>query len=166
MTHKNIISQERLKHLFDYQPDTGNFYWKVANGRRVRVGDIAGHLNYKGYIVIGVDSKVYMAHRLAWIYVYENQPLNYIDHLNGVKTDNRISNLRDVSIQTNNENRRFALKSNKASGVLGVYWNNGKWRAMIGKNRKAISLGNYDTIEEARQAYIAAKRELHIGCTL
>jgi hypothetical protein len=166
MNDKELLTQERLKQLLDYDPLTGEFSWRVAGGKRVHIGDTAGHINQKGYIVIGIDWRVHMAHRLAWLYVYGCFPSKYIDHLNGVNTDNRIANLRDVSTQTNNQNRRKAFKSNKASGVLGVYKNKGKWRAMIGHNGKAISVGNFHTIEEASDAYIAAKRKIHAGCTI
>ena len=165
---KTLLTQERLKQLLDYCPETGLFTWKVANGQRIHVGDIAGHNSSRGYVVVGVDGRVYRAHRLAWFYVNGIWPGNSIDHINGNRADNRISNLRDVDSKTNTENQSRANSQNKSSGVLGVSREQGRrrWRAHITTNKKMIHLGYFDTIEEASDAYIAAKRKIHQGCTI
>jgi hypothetical protein len=165
---KPNLTQSRLQQLLDYCADTGLFKWKIANSRRVRVGDVAGSPSTKGYVLIGVDGSIYRGHRLAWLYVYGEWPKHYIDHINGIVTDNRIQNLRDVSIMINSENQKYAPSHNRSCGVLGVSRekNHKRWRAVIGSKGKQIHIGYFDTIEEAHEAYISAKRELHIGCTI
>lgn len=165
---KPNLTQDRLQQLLDYNPETGVFVWKVANGRRIHVGDVAGSPNPKGYLVIGVDCRIYRAHRLAWFYVYGKWPEHYIDHINGQVNDNRIVNLRDVSHTVNGENQKDAPAHNKSCGVLGVSRekNHRRWRAVIQTGKKQVHIGYFDTVEEAHNAYVLAKRNLHIGCTI
>lgn len=159
-----MLTHERLKEILRYDHETGNFYWKVALATHIKIGDKAGFLDSR-YIRISIDRKRYQAHRLAWLYVYGKFPEQHIDHINGVKTDNRIENLRDVDILTNNQNMREASKSSTL-GILGVSPRNGRFRARIGVNGKIINLGTYDTVEEAYQAYLEGKRTHHMGSTL
>jgi hypothetical protein len=165
---KAHVTQSRLKELLDYSPETGLFTWKVANSKRIHVGDVAGSPSAKGYILIGVDGCVYRAHRLAWLYVYGKFPELYIDHINHIKTDNRIENLRDVSIGVNNENKNSSSIYKKSCNVLGVSRekDHRRWRAVITINRKQVHIGYFDTVEEAEAAYVAEKRKLHVGCTI
>jgi hypothetical protein len=165
---KPNVTQNRLHELLDYSPETGLFKWKIAHSRRVHVGDVAGSTSIKGYILIGVDGFVYRAHRLVWLYVHGEFPKHYIDHINGIKTDNRIENLRDVSSKINNENQKYAPSHNKSCGVLGVSRekNHRRWRAVITIDKKQVHIGYFDTIEEAEAAYVTKKRKLHVGCTI
>jgi len=101
----NMITVERLKELLNYNETTGAFTWKVTpKSYRVAVGDVAGGVHSKGYIHIKIDGVTRFAHRLAWLYVFGSLPKQQIDHINRIKTDNRISNLRDVSATENNRN--------------------------------------------------------------
>lgn len=131
-----MITQNTLKELFDYNPDTGLFTWKVAKARRIKAGDVAGNLNNTGYIHIRVDGKNYQAHRLAWLYTHGKFPDNCIDHINGIKDDNRISNLRDVTTQENNstllakKNTSDAVPLGK-TGVRGVSVRRRKYKDKI-----------------------------------
>ena len=88
------ISAERLREVLDYNPETGEFTWKIATGRRVRVGGRAGTVSAKGYIVIKVFNINYQAHRLAWVHVYGVWPEKELDHSNRLRSDNSINNLR------------------------------------------------------------------------
>ncbi len=151
-----MITQERLKELMDYDPLTGVFVRKTAPGRRVKVGDVAGCDDGYGYLCIWIDGKKYKSHRLAWLYVYGEFPPDSIDHINGVRYDNRIENLRAV---TNQENTRNINKSaNNTSGYLGVRWykRDKKWAAQIknktGSVSKHIHLGYFNNIEDAIEA--------------
>jgi len=99
------------------------------------------------------------------MHYYGELPPKYIDHINGVRDDNRITNLRAVTAAGNAENRRRAQK-NTASGFLGVARNGNNWQAYIRVNKKPTYLGTFKTPEEAHQAYLAAKRKLHATCTL
>jgi hypothetical protein len=152
-----MLTQERLKELLHYDPETGVFTNRMSRGR-AKAGAIAGCLT-KGYVRICVDGRLHEAHRLAWCYVNGCWPREQIDHINCVKSDNRIANLREA---TNTENARNAPgHRNTKSGKKGVYPDGGRWRAMI-YNNNLIHLGCYATIDEAHAAYAAAAR-IHCG---
>ena len=158
MKHEELI--EELK----YNHDTGLFSWRKTKGRK-HLGKTAGHLSEKNcYVCIGFKNKKYYAHRLAWFYVYREWPKDEIDHINGIMSDNRFVNLRDVNSRTNKENRH------NSRGTLGVYTNKqGKknpYRSSICVNRKQMHLGVFKTKEEASQVYLKAKRKLHHGYTI
>ena len=87
------LQLSRLKELLSYNPDTGNFTWLVSRGK-AKKNDIAGHLEHTGYISIRIHGKAYLAHRLAWFYVFGGFPDSDLDHVNGVRTDNSMNNLR------------------------------------------------------------------------
>lgn len=118
-------------------------------------------------MVTSVDGRLYYNHRLVWLIVYGRWPMNEIDHTNGDKVDNRLTNLRDATSTSNKENLRGA-RSNNRSGFLGVCWvaKNKKFQASIQVGGKAIHIGLYTTAEEAYQAYLETKRQLHAGNTL
>jgi len=102
-----MITQDKLKEILDYNQHTGLFTWKKIKKYSNRsVGDIAGSLSL-GYVVIGIDKKIYKAHRLAWLYVYGEFPKEQLDHINGNKEDNRICNLREANQSQNNFNFLF-----------------------------------------------------------
>ena len=84
-----------MKDLLNYDPDTGDFTWKVSTSNRVRVGQVAGTLRHDGYIRIKVNGKLYLAHRLAWFFVYGVWPVEFLDHIDQDKSNNRINNLRE-----------------------------------------------------------------------
>jgi hypothetical protein len=162
----NRPNQARLIELFDYDSLTGHFHWRGGRSG-VTPGMIAGNMNGDKYIQITIDQRPYMAHRLAWVYVEGVWPSGQIDHINGIRWDNRYSNLRDVPEVVNHQNRQ--AKANNYSGLLGVSWyaNRQKWGASIkppGAKRK--HLGLFPTKEEAHAAYLAAKRVMHEGCTI
>ena len=164
--HKGI-TQARLKELLAYDPLTGVFTRLKKTNRNKVIGSEAGSVNAEGYVLIGVDGARYMAHRLAWLYVFGSLPTKLIDHINHDKSDNRIENLREVTQSENLQNQVSPRKTTK-SGFLGVSWDgaNKKWMAVIKTNRKLKNLGRFDTPEQAHQKYLAAKRELHPFNTL
>lgn len=142
-----VLSQERIKELFEYNTDTGDLIWKVSRGTRKK-GSIAGSINSEGYLCIGVDGEVYHAHRIIWIYVYGEPPEKpNIDHINREKTDNRISNLRAATCYENVVNR--GLQKNNKSGCSGVRWieKDKRWRVTI----RGKAYGQFKTFEEARE---------------
>ena len=122
-----MITQERLKELFNYDPLVGLFIRKVSRPS-CKKGSIAGTDN-KGYVKICVDKKRFFAHRLAWMYMYGEWPRKEIDHLNHIKDDNRIINLRDVSRSDNARN--FPLFLTNTSGYSGLYFNKKKKRWVV-----------------------------------
>lgn len=160
-----MLTQNKVKELFDYDPDTGRLTWRVDCGKNKMAGKIAGCQDRHGYLKIGIDGEQYRTHRLVWLYVYGSWPIRDIDHVNGVRHDNRISNLREATRSQNGQNMRKPTKSN-TSGYLGVTALRGKWQAQIKVNGKNHYIGCYSTQKAAHAAYLAKKRELHPFGTL
>jgi hypothetical protein len=146
-----MLTQERLKYLFDYDPLTGIFTRKVRIGIH-KPGSIAGSPQNKGYIQMYVDKKNYLAHRLAWLYIYGSFPKIQIDHINRIKTDNRIDNLRDVSNSENQHN--IGVRSHNQSGVTGVVWDSRskKWKAQLIYENKRYNIGTFVNVVDAKAA--------------
>jgi len=159
-----ILLQENLKHLFNYDEQSGFFTWKSKPSKKIVIGDLAGCLSKNGYLLIGFNKKRYYAHRLVWLYCYGKFPKGVIDHINGIKTDNRLCNLREVTKTQNGQNRKKAPKTNKFSNDLGISWmvSLKKWRSRITVNGKQIHLGIFDNKENALSAYLQAKAKYHI----
>lgn len=152
--------ENNLTDVLDYNPDTGHFTWLVSL-KSGSAGKRAGHLKKnKGYRYIEVYGKTYAEHRLAWLFVNGSEPKDQIDHINGVKDDNRISNLREA---TNAQNRSNTRSTNK-HGLKGVAYKpwikNKPWQASITNNKKVIYIGCFATKEEAHFAYLAKAKEL------
>jgi hypothetical protein len=159
---KTPITAARLRELLAYDPETGVLTRLTTKSR----GDCVGTTDPRtGYMYIGVDYKRYGYHRVVWFHVHGSWPLGDIDHINGDRGDNRLSNLRDVPHQTNMQNKRKAMPGNRA-GFLGVNPYLKKFVAAIEVNGKRIYLGVFPTPEEAHAAYVAAKRLHHAGNTL
>lgn len=147
------LSAETLRTYFSYDPSTGYF---TRRGEQTPSGRIAT----KGYRQICIKGRRYMAHRLAWLYVYGVWPINKIDHINHRKDDNRIENLREVTDKQNNENMPTATSN--SSGRRGVYWSakSQKWTADIKHHSKNIYLGLFDCLLDAVAARIRAEMAL------
>lgn len=156
---KNSITQERLKELFHYDPEMGVFTRLVRTAYSVRVGDIAGYLNAHGYIIIRIEGKGHRAHRLAFLYMTGCLPEHQTDHINGIRDDNRWVNLRPVTHQENQKNRK--KQSTNTSGVTGVYWHiyAKKWIARIKVNGKYKHLGGFNDLDEAVKARKVAEKK-------
>lgn len=139
-----MLTQQRVRDLLSYNPDTGTFVWIKPTARRVRVGDLAGYNDGGGYLRVSIDGKKIKNHRLVWLYVYGYLPDGDIDHINGIKDDNRISNLRFVSHKDNSRNR--AMNVNNRSGVTGVRLDKkiNKWVAYIRIDGIQNYLGSHD----------------------
>jgi hypothetical protein len=136
-----MIDSDRLDEVISYNADTGIFTWISSGSCRIKYGDIAGSVKKHGYREIQVDKKIYLAHRLAWLYYYGSFPDGEIDHINHNKLDNRIVNLRVVDIKENNKNK--SIMKNNTSGHCGVVWHkkSSKWQSQIVINGKNIYLG-------------------------
>ena len=159
-----MLTQAELKEVLEYDPETGIFRWKAPRCTRIKVGDLAGTLTWRGYVRIQLDGKRHQAHRLAWLYVYGEMPTKQIDHINGNCNDNRIINLRDVSNQINSQNRK--VRRNKTNSLpLGVYGcKDGRkkpYRAALLVAGKVVHDSYHETPEEAHEAYLAAKAIHH-----
>lgn len=149
-----------IKTHIDYNKDTGVFTWIKPTSNSVRVGQVAGTPDKDGYIVIRFNKKHIKAHRLAWFYVYGRWPVNHIDHINQIKNDNRISNLRDI---TANENRlNTKLYASNSTGVHGVYFHkkSKKYCAQLSKDKKHYYGGLHNNLDEARKWVDSKLKEL------
>lgn len=165
MTHQ-ILTSARLRELLHYDEKTGVFTRHAQSQRHLPVGTVPKNPRY-AYLRICLDYKIYMAHRLAWLYVNGVWPDGQIDHINGNKLDNRIENLRDATPSQNKQNMRKARADSK-SGLAGASWysSGNKWRAAIQIDGKKKHLGYFDTAEEAHQVFMDAKRKHHSHCTV
>ena len=150
----------RLQELLDYDAVTGEFIWRKATSRRIRIGNVAGGIKGdSGYRTIGIDGVKHYAHRLAWFFVHGEWPYQ-IDHEDGNHDNNRIGNLRPVTDKQNQENRG-AYRNNR-SGYRGVYWSNtySKWCAAIRHHKRTIHAGYFDDVHEAGLAALSVREQL------
>lgn len=155
------LSTERLRELLSYDAETGDLAWLAKRSNRCRPGNIAGTLNrVNGYRYIHIDGAYHLAHRVIWQIVHGEKPSTQIDHINCVKTDNRLSNLRKASTSQNHAN--IGITAANTSGFKGVTKAKGRkrWCAAITKHRKHYHLGCFDTKEEASAAYQAAAAKM------
>ena len=155
---KPLPSQEKLKELFNYNPETGIFTWKVNIGRKIKSGQIAG--SDKRYNVIKIDRSEYGSHRLAWMYMTGEDPGDLeVDHKDTDRLNNKWSNLRLATSAQNSHNTTKSVQSK--TGCVGVDKKGNKYRARIRVNNTRIHLGYFQTLEEASDAYKKASQELH-----
>lgn len=144
-----------VRKVLTYEPDSGLFVWRRdMKKRQVKAGDIAGHLNAKlGYVMIGFNGRPVYAHRLALFYQTGVWPTATVDHINGVRSDNRLCNLREASRLENANGFRAISKAN-TSGYTGVVFHKqrNRWHARTILFGKSVSLGLHDTLEEAAKA--------------
>jgi hypothetical protein len=146
----------------DYEPDTGRLVWKVIR-KKVKRGGEAGCGKSHGYRTVGIDGKLYMAHRVVWLHVHGRWPTHHIDHINGDRLDNRIANLREATNAQNMQNVHSRKRGNSHgfTGVAQTASAINPWTATIRANGKRRSLGMFRTAEEAGAAYQKAREELH-----
>jgi len=166
-----MITQEYLKSILDYNPETGNFIWKerprshfknkttFGSWRTRFVGRVAGTDDGRGYIRIKVNGKITRAHRLAWLYMRGVWPKDQLDHINHKQYDNRIVNLREARNSDNQKNT--PMYANNSSGFMGVSWNRShlKWVSMISDEGKQIYLGTFKQLSDAVYARVNAEKK-------
>jgi HNH endonuclease/AP2 domain len=156
------LDHETLTRILDYDPENGVFRWKAPLSNRVKSGQVAGLPDYHGHIQIGANGDTYSAHRLAWFYVHKVWPENEIDHINRIRNDNRIANLREANRYQNSYNK--AKASSNSTGFKGVTRHKaypGKFMAQIVVEKKNIYLGIFETAEAAHAAYAQASKLYH-----
>lgn len=147
------LNHNYLTEILSYDKDTGLFTFKKPRGKKnspFKIGHIAGTARLDGYLQLKINYKIYFLHRLAWFYVYKEWPTE-IDHINCIRNDNRIENLRDVTKRKNQQNK----KHHKTGNIPGVYNRNEKWVSTIGYLGKKLHIGSYSTPKEAKEAYLA-----------
>lgn len=154
-----MLTQSYLQEIFDYLPN-GDLVWKINKGRHPSKGKIAGSLNPNGYKYLCLDYKTILHHRIVFMLHHGYMP-SFVDHINGIRDDNRIENLRAATRCQNGANQKIAV-DNK-SGYKGVSWASSKkrWRANVIVNGKSVFSKYYRTLEEAALAYNKAAIEHH-----
>ena len=157
----SVITADQVRELLHYDPSTGVLTWKERGDNPQwssrRAGKRAGSVNRKQYRAIKAFGKMYQGHRLIWLIMTGDWPAQQIDHINGIRDDNRWVNLREVSNTENLKNRK--LPRHNTSGAMGVYdMPSGRYRAYIGHGGKRKYLGSFDTFEEA----VAARKQAEI----
>lgn len=161
---RDALSADYVRSRLTLQSD-GMFVWRTSP-HKVHVGKIAGGRNKgTGYWYIKIDGLGYVAHRLVWLYVHGRWPERQLDHINGIRTDNRLSNLREAETFENQQN---AIPRPNVLGYIGVVEDKSKqcrmskpYRAMIRVGGKRLYLGHYATPKEAHEAYVKAKAIHH-----
>lgn len=175
MKAKRMPSARLLRRLIDYDPHTGEMRWKERpvwmfsdnkNGRRGNAATwnsryagkrAMGCENGNGYLVGPLLSKNYLAHRVAWAIYHGRAPNKKIDHQNGVRSDNRIENLRTVDDFANAQN--MSLSKANRSGATGVSIAGNQWVARIRANGRQYHLGLFTLFDDALAARKAAERK-------
>jgi len=157
MTNTKPLTQEILKSKLNYDPETGVFTRTLKTG----IVKVAGCKDSRGYLAIYLNKKLHYGHRLAWLYMTGQWPDTDIDHINGIKGDNRICNLREATRSQNGRNR--GANKNNTSGYKGVCWHKSiqKWMSRITISGDIKFLGYFDAPEEAYLAYCEAAKEYH-----
>lgn len=150
---KADLTQDQIKRILSYNPETGDFTWLERISIRIMPGRKAGSVNAVGYVSIGIYGRDYLGHRLAWVYVHGRWPPNDIDHINGVRHDNRLCNLREATRSQNHQNRRRNKRS--SSGVKGVCWVTGRkrWMAQLVRPDGSKFCRHFTLKEDAANAY-------------
>ena len=158
MTNPNPLPPlEFLRETFVYNSNTGKLSWRIPG--RGREQEKVGCVCPDGYAKVNLNYKPYLLHRLIWKIATGNDPLSEIDHINGVRSDNRICNLREA---TTAQNKWNASRKGKGSNPLrGVRKSSSRWIAQIACNGKKIYIGTFDTAELAHNAYWVKAQELH-----
>ena len=167
------LIQSKLDHAevlrrLSYNPETGELRRRSMDRRGGNFGvdvRVAGNDKGNGYRQIGIMGEKHNAHRLIWFMHHREWPTKDIDHINGIRDDNRIANLRCVSRQLNLQNRHSTCNGAEIP-FLGVSKKGTRFFSQIRANGQHKYLGTYDTPEQAHQAYVTAKRALHEGCTI
>lgn len=157
---KPLVTQERVRELFNYDPDTGKFTWKIARAGR-KPGDPAGGTTKKwnGYtrVQMVIDGRNYKAHRIVWLYIYGEWP-DLIDHINGDATDNRLCNLRKATHAQNLANMKWTGR--RSTPYRGVSYCYNGYMAQISHKNRSLYLGRFKTAEQAHAAWCEAAKRL------
>lgn len=148
-----MLTQEYLKSILRYDPETGLFTWIVTFSNRCKTGQLAGGLQNHGYWRIRINKKDYQAHRLAWLYMIGEWPKSDIDHINTIKSDNRWCNLREATEIQNAHNRSYQINNKLGVKGVSIHKPTGKFIAYIKLNQRQKNLGLFETLEEAKMAY-------------
>lgn len=166
-----LVNEVQLRELFDYDPASGVLTWRKRGEHWFKsqrdcqawntryAGKPANYIHKLGYVVVRLFGRAYKGHRVAYAIHYGRWPTLQIDHINGVKTDNRIANLREVDNQTNARNTK--IHRHNTSGFSGIYWHkrDRKWIARIGTTKAGSFIGAFKNLDDAIAARKAAEKQ-------
>ena len=157
----SAITQDQVRHAFDYNPETGILRWKNSLSARASNGSVAGRPDKDGYLMVGLFTLTLKVHRVIFLYMTGSFPKYEVDHINNDPSDNRWSNLRESTRRQNCRNT--SLGQRNSSGVKGVSWRSkySNWRAFIVYEGVFIHLGVFEDLREAESAVRAKREELH-----
>lgn len=156
-----MLTQAELKVLVNYDPETGIFTWNKSR-KGAKSGVEVGTIGFHGYCQACLNYKKYYLHRLAWLYIYGEIPFSEIDHINRIKTDNRICNLRLATRSQNCSNTRLHTRNKSGHKNVSLHKPTGLWRVVITKNQKTVVNKYFITIDEAI-SYAEKARKEHFG---
>lgn len=156
---KNGPSLEALRKAYAYDPKSGVFT-RARDYGRFKKGEIGGRVN-DGRVEINVVDRRYLAHRLAWLYMTGEWPVDTIDHIDRNPLNNRWDNLRMVT-QSEQGMNKGPLREGKLTGTYKLKKRTNLWRAYIKVNRKEYHLGYFKSEQAAHEAYLIAKSKLHV----
>ena len=151
------LTAEEARNIWGYNPETGDLTWEITKNRQLK-GSKAGIVSIYGYLTVHYKKR-YRKNRLVWLIVTGSWPVGQIDHINGDRTDDRFSNLRECSQNQNMWNRR--VHKNNKLGIKGVHKNGNGYIAYIMQFRHRIYLGYFKTVNEAKNAYDEAAKKFH-----
>lgn len=156
------IRVEELRRLLDYDPITGVMSWRLVPGRDVgsHEGRAVGYVHDGRYRKVEISRHRYMVHRVIWVWMTGDWPKEQIDHINGVKDDNRWCNLREATNAQNQQNRPGRSSKTGVKGVHRSLAGKAYW-ASICANGQSVYLGCFTTKEEASGAYQRAALQFH-----
>lgn len=156
-----MLTYQQAANALAYDPFTGLLTWRSPTNKRLVPGSVAGSKGTNGYIRIKMIGKTYLAHRVAWLIHYGTWPTGQIDHKDGCRQNNAITNLRDSTPSQNQHNQ--ALRMTNKSGVKGVSWNPElqKWHVQVTLNRKVHNGGHYECLAEATDVATTLRNKLH-----
>ena len=153
---RNRVTHKEIRDLFEYDADNGVFI-RFVGIPGASAGIVKGCIRPDGYDQISVNRKRELTHRLVWLWVHGYLP-EQIDHIDGNRLNNRVSNLREATTSQNHGN--IGISSTNTSGYKGVRLRGKRWSAAIKKNGKFRYIGTFDTPEEAYSAYCTVAKEV------
>jgi hypothetical protein len=166
MDRDNLLSPEEIRGLFDLNVETGELRWKASTSRGQHTQRVAGSDHRLGYRQVKIGKKGYLVHRVVWAIVHGEWPAKHVDHIDGNKANNAVTNLRLATVGQNAQNRAVTgVKS--VSGLMGAVHVPGtsrrreKWESRIKVNGVSKHLGCFTTPQAAHEAYMQAKAKFH-----
>jgi hypothetical protein len=152
------MTKDYLNQLFRYE--NGKLFWQIKIAKKINIGDKAGYLTKQGYLSVAINKKTYRLHRLIFLHQKGYLP-KILDHINGIKTDNRIENLRPATCEQNTQNAK--TRKDNTSGSKGVRWHEHakKWAVRIKANKKTFHFGYFKDLELADLVAQEARDKYH-----